>query len=144
MTAKEYLSQLKLLDLKINHRIRQRDELKEIMYSIPAVNTENERVSGGVKRNYNKVDKYADMEKEIDKMIDEFVFIKHKIIGEIHQLTRPLFVDVLYKKYVEFKRLEIVAVELDKSYQYIVEVHGYALKEFSNRFNTLLKTYDYM
>lgn len=130
MTAKEYLSQLKILDIKINQRLRQKEELKEIMYSIPAVNTENERASGGVKRNYNKVDKYIDMEREIDKIIDEFVNLKHKIVGEIQRLNNPLFIDILYKKYVEFKGLELIAVEMNYNYNYIRHIHGTALKRF--------------
>lgn len=130
MTAKEYLSQLKILDIKINQRLRQKEELKEIMYSIPAVNTENERVSGGVKRNYNKVDKYTDMEREIDKIIDQFVDLKHKIVGEIQLLNNPLFMDILYKRYVEFKGLELISVEMCYNYNYIRHMHGIALKKF--------------
>lgn len=130
MTAKEYLSQLKILDIKINQRLRQKEELKEIMYSIPAVNTENERVSGGVKRNYNKVDKYTDMEREIDKIIDQFVDLKHKIVGEIQLLNNPLFMDILYKRYVEFKGLELISVELCYNYNYIRHMLGIALKKF--------------
>lgn len=130
MTAKEYLSQLKILDIKINQRLRQKEELKEIMYSIPAVNTENERVSGGVKRNYNKVDKYTDMEREIDKIIDQFVDLKHKIVGEIQLLNNPLFMDILYKRYVEFKGLELISVEMCYNYNYIRRMHGIALKKF--------------
>ena len=130
MTAKEYLSQLKLLDVKINQRKNQQEKLKDARYNFFAVNTENEKVSGGVKSSYNKSDKYMDIEKAIEKDIDEYFALEHKIIGEIHQLTNPLYVNILHKKYVEFKGLELIAVEMNYNYNYIRHMHGSALKRF--------------
>ena len=130
MTAKEYLSQIRVLDTKINQRLRQQEELKEIIYSVSSINTEDEKVKGGVKNSYNKIDKYIDMEQEIDNIIDEFVDLKNKIIWEIHQLKNPLFLDILYKKYVEFKTLELIAVEMNYNYNYVRRKHGEALKYF--------------
>lgn len=148
MTAKEYLMKLKILDVKINQKLEEISALRASLKSISSVNTTEERVKGGSSagdarfvRTLAKIDK---MEYKVDEEIDRFVDEKHKIINEIQELSNPLHIDILYKKYVEFKRLEAVAVELDKSYQYIVEVHGYALKEFANKFATLLKTYDNM
>lgn len=130
MTAKEYLSQLKLLDVKINQRKNQQEKLKDARYNFFAVNTENEKVSGGVKSSYNKSDKYMDIEKAIEKDIDEYFALEHKIIGEIHQLTNPLYVDILYKRYVEFKGFELIADEMGYNYTYIRRMHGVALTKF--------------
>lgn len=146
MTAKEYLMELKVLDTKINQKLAEISTLRALSTSISAVNTTEERVKGGnaagdarFVKTLAKIDK---KEREADGMIDEFIDEKNKIINEIYELPNPLHIEILYKKYVEFKRLEVVSVELDKSYQYIVEVHGYALKEFEKKFATLLKTYD--
>lgn len=130
MTAKEYLSQLKLLDVKINQRKNQLEKLKDVRYNFYAITTEKEKVSGGVKSSYNKSDKYMDIEKDIEKGIDEYFALEHKIIGEIHQLTNPLYVDILYKRYVEFKDLELIAGEVGYNYNYIRRMHGVALAEF--------------
>lgn len=148
MTAKEYLMQLKVLDVKINQKLDEISALRASLTSISTVKTTEERVQGGSvssdARFVRTLAKIDEMEREVDAEIDRFVDAKHKIINQIHKLTNPLHIEILHKKYVEFKRLEVVAVELDKSYQYIVEVHGYALKEFTNKFATLLKTYDTM
>lgn len=148
MNAKEYLMQLKVLDVKINQKLDEISALRASLTSISSVNTAEERMQGGsiagdarFVKTLAKIDK---MEREVDAEIDRFVDEKHKIINQIHELTNPLHIEILHKKYAEFKRLEVVSVELDKSYQYIVEVHGYALKEFTNKFATLLKTYDSM
>jgi len=42
--------------------------------------------------------------------------------------------------YVEFKKFEIVAIEMNFTYQYIVELHGYALQDFERTYENLLKT----
>lgn len=146
MTAKEYLMKLKVLDVKINQKLEEISALRALLTSIPAVNTTEERVKSGnaagdarFVKTLTKIDK---KEREADEIIDKFIDEKNKIINEIHELSNPLHIEILHKKYVEFKRLEVVSVELDKSYQYIVEVHGYALKEFEKKFATLLKTYD--
>jgi hypothetical protein len=39
-------------------------------------------------------------------------------------------VELLYKRYVEFKRLEVIAVELNYTYSYIRAEHGHALQSF--------------
>lgn len=52
-----------------------------------------------------------ELEQEINAEIDRVVDEKHEIINQIQALQNPKHIDILYKHYVEFKRLEIVAVE---------------------------------
>lgn len=148
MTAKEYLRQLKVLDVKINQKLVEILALRASLTSISAVKTTEEMVQGGSASNdagfVRTLAKIDEMEREVDSEIDRFVDAKHKIINQIHELTNPLHIEILYKKYVEFKSLELVSVEMNYTYQYIVEVHGYALKEFQKKFAILLKTYDEM
>ena len=77
---------------------------------------------------------------EINAEIDKFVDEKHLIINQIQALNDPKHIELLYKRYVEFKRLEAVAVEMNYTYQYIVELHGYALKEFQSTHENLLNS----
>lgn len=66
---------------------------------------------------------------------------KHKIINQIQSLKNSKYIEILYKHYVEFKRLEVVAVEMNFTYQYVVELHGYALKDFQTTYENLLNSY---
>ena len=138
MKAKEYLGQLTKLNLLINQKLQEVSDLRASMKSIPAVNTNEERVQGGSIKSdagfVNSIAKIQMLEKETDAEIDKFVDKKHKIINEIQSLSNEKHIDILFKKYVEFKRLEKVAVEMNYTYQYIVLVHGYALKEFQKKF----------
>ena len=69
-----------------------------------------------------------DLEAEIDKEIDGFVNKKHQIINQIQ---------VLFKRYVEFMRLEVVAVEMGYTYQYTRDLHGNALRNFERSYTNL-------
>ncbi len=130
MRGKEYLEELKRLSIFIKQRERELEELKERAYSVSAVNTEREKVKGGRKPLCTAVDKYIDREREIHKIIGEYMDKKHCIIGEIQRMKNPLYAEILYKRYVEFESLEKIADEMNYNYNYIRRVHGYALKEF--------------
>lgn len=145
MTAKEYLKQLKVLDVKINQKLEEISALRASLTSISAVNTTEERVQGGSASNdarfVRTLAKIDAMEQEVDSEIDRFVDAKHKIINQIHKLTNPLHIEILHKKYVEFKSLELVSVEMNYTYQYIVLLHGYALNEFHKKFQYIFNDY---
>ena len=152
MTAKEYLSQLRLLDIKINQKIKEAEELKALAFNAGALSAEGERVQtslSGSSRQCDMIEKYVDLQVEIDSEIDKYVDLKHKIINEIHQLSDPRYVELLNLRYVpdkegRVKRLEDIAVVMKKSnggeysYQRIRELHGYALKAFGEK---ILKYY---
>ena len=87
------------------------------------------------------VHKIIELEKEINAEIDKFVNKKHEIINQIQGLKDTRHIEILYKRYVQFKSLETISVELNYTYQYTRELHGYALQDFQRTYKTLLKTY---
>ena len=73
--------------------------------------------------------------RKIKKNILVFSFdLKHKIINEIQGLGNILHIDILFKKYVQYKSLELIAVETGYSYDYVKHAHGYVLENFYNKF----------
>ena len=74
-----------------------------------------------------------DLEAEINAEIDRFVDEKHKIINQIQGLKNSDYISLLFKRYVEFKSLERICVEMNFSYDYIKHLHGYALKDFEDK-----------
>ena len=133
MTAKEYLRQLKLLDIKIQQRIKEKEELRLDAYGTGGSMPDSERVQTSPSGDglLNSVARYVDIEADINRMISEFVTQKHKIIGEIQRLEDERYVQVLYKRYAEFKTYEKIAVEMNYTYEHICRLHGWALKEFA-------------
>lgn len=138
MKAKEYLQQLQRLDSLINQRIKELCDLRVMLTNIGSFDYSKDRVqtsSSGDAQFVKTIGKIVELEEEINREINNFIDEKHKIINQIQTLQNPKHIDILYKHYVEFKRLEIVAIEMNYTYQYVVLLHGYALKEFSKKFN---------
>lgn len=145
MKAKEYLQQLQRLDTMINQKIKELGDLRLMSQSVGGIDYSKELVQSSPSGDapfVKPVLRMIELEQEINAEIDRFVDEKHEIINQIQALQNPKHIDILYKHYVEFKRLEIVAVEMNFTYQYIVELHGTALKEFQLTHENLLNSND--
>lgn len=145
MKAKEYLQQLQRLDTMINQKIKELGDLRLMSQSVGGIDYSEDRVQSSPSGDapfVKPVLRMIELEQEINAEIDRFVDEKHEIINQIQALQNPKHIDILYKHYVEFKRLEIVAVEMNFTYQYIVELHGTALKEFQLTHENLLNSND--
>jgi hypothetical protein len=138
MTAKEYLRQLKRLEIKIDQRRQERDRLLSDAMGNGSPRLSRDRVQTSVSGDTmgEKLAECADIQAEIDALIKKLVADRHRIIGEIHMLTDARYIQILYLHYVEGKRLEDVAEMMVKtngepySYDHIASLHGMALREF--------------
>jgi len=132
MRAKEYLRQIRKLDIKINQRIKEQGELRSRMFSIGGSSTDSVRVQESREGDKlsNAVSEYLDMEAEIDAMIDDLVNAKHRIIGEIQSLEDERYMQILYMRYVEYKHFYEIADELHYSLEHTIRLHGWALVQF--------------
>ncbi len=81
----------------------------------------------------NPVSRIIDLEAEINNEIATFVGEKHKIINQIQGLKNTDYSSLLYDRYVKYKSLEQICVDMNFSYDYIRHMHGYALKDFENK-----------
>jgi len=133
MEAKEYLQQIRTLTVKIRQRTEEVEELREAAMSIGSPAPDKEKIqSSGVKdTTAEKIAKYADMAKDIDNMILELACTKHRIIDEIHQLSDAKYIEILYKRYVQLKRWELIAIEMSYDYDYVRALDSKALQAFS-------------
>ena len=139
MKSKEYLQQLKLLDVKIDQKLKQAGDLRQMAQATGALDYSKDRVqtSSSGDALSNAVIKYLSLEEEIDRQIDQFVDLKNQIINQIQGLKDVNYVQVLFKRYVEYKKLEVIAVEMDYTYSYVRALHGYALQEFERTYTIL-------
>lgn len=140
MKAKEYLQQLQRLDVLITQKIEELDDLHLKSRSISGVDYSKENVQTSFSGNapfVEIIERIADIEAEINNEIDKFVNSKHKIINQIQGLRSCIYIEILYKRYVQFKCLEEIAEEMNFAYQYIRELHGCALKEFEKTYKNL-------
>ena len=102
MTAKEYLSQIRLLNLKIDQKMEEKADLMSRAAGNHSPTLTKDKVQSSISgdRMSNTIDRYVDLEKEIDDLIDRYVDKRDMIINQIHQLEDPRYVELLQLKYV--------------------------------------------
>ncbi len=138
MTAKEYLQQVRLLDLKIDQKMDQLSDLRaKAVNSGQALSADKVQTSVSGDRTARIVENCVDLEAEIEELIRSFIRLKSRIIDEIHELDDYRYVELLYRKYIQYMRLEEISCKMKKrngepySYDHIAALHGEALKSFS-------------
>lgn len=137
MTAKEYLSQLGLLDQKIKHK---KQELREaggnrgIHARKDGSEVENIQTSfGSAQGNQTEAQalRVVSLEEDIENRIIQYMELKHRLIDEIHDINDSLFIDILYRRYVRNERnFTQIACDMGYTYKYIINKHGEALMAF--------------
>lgn len=130
MMPKEYLRQLRTLTIKTYQKMDELDSLKAAAENVSA-GIGSERVQTSPKdRMPDDISRIVDLESEIQKDIQELLILKNKIINEIQGLSNPVYIEILYKRYVEYKQFEEIAIEINYSYRQVLRIHGFALQEF--------------
>ena len=100
--AKEYLKQVETLDTKIQQKKIELDSLKDNAIGLGAFDYAKEKVQTSASESMSgKVAKYVDLENEIHEDIERFTELRHKVIGQIHMLDDPKYINVLFEKYIE-------------------------------------------
>ena len=141
MTAKEYLKEIKKIDVAIDQKQIEYETLKGSRTYIGSMDYSAERVQTSPDGSgFTRIsDRITDMQREINDEIDQWHDMRHERIRQIQQLSKVEYVDILFRKYVQYQSLETIASELGFSYNYTCNLHGEALKEFIEKFLTNLK-----
>lgn len=131
LTAKQYLDQLRIIDTKINQKTEELADLMTVATSTGAIDYSKDRVQTSPQNaQENRICKYVDLDAEINREIDEFVDIKHRVTKEIQELNVDYYIKILFKVYVQYKTVKDAANEIGLSYQYVRDLHKKALKAF--------------
>ena len=135
-SPKEYLRQIRLFDICIRQKEAELAAMRSELENMSAAVT-GERVQTSAKDKMSeKVSHIVDLEAMIIQDKEKFLRMKDRIINEIQSLENSVYVDILYKRYVEYKQLEEIAVEMNYSYRQVLRLHGFALQEFK-RWHTM-------
>lgn len=131
LTAKQYLDQLRVIDTKINQKMEELADLMTAATSTGGIDYSKDRVQTSPQNaQENRICKYVDLDAEINREIDEFVDIKHRVTKEIQELNVDYYIKILFKVYVQYKTVKDAANEIGLSYQYVRDLHKKALKAF--------------
>lgn len=130
MTAKEYLSQVRTIDIEINTKLHEIEELKQRSLCVQS-GTVSERVQCSNDNSANKIiDKIIDLESLINREIDKLVDLKAEIHSRIMQLNDSRYRILLIEHYINGRTLEHIAESMKCSDRHVRRLHAHALQVF--------------
>jgi hypothetical protein len=131
LTAKEYLCNVQDKDKEIIAQEEYIEALRGVLESI-SVNMDSERVqSTSDPDKFGKIFAQIDEEeRKLKRMKDDFLIYKLGVVTAIKQVQTDKHRKLLYEKYINYKSFKVIAVLMNYSYDYILELHGNALTEF--------------
>ncbi|MCM1227575.1 MAG: hypothetical protein NC320_09175 [Clostridium sp.] len=113
MTAKEYLEQARFLDLRINAKLEEVEQLNALATKATSVYSD---MPGSPNRDTAKmaktIEKIVDLENEIDRDIDELVDLKREISNVIKRVQNQEHQYILEQRYLHFVKWEYIAVDM--------------------------------
>lgn len=137
MKIREYLGQIRVLTVKIEQRRAQAAELRDQAESLMAMELKPDVVqtSKPASAMEEKVVKYLDLEQEILELTDQLEGARQRIITDIHSLDDERYINVLYKRYVEGKRMTAISREMNYAYVYTSRLCVRAEEALGRRLN---------
>lgn len=129
MTTKEYLSQVYLIDHRINRELEEFKSLHDL--ATKATSILNDPLVSCSKNNQQMesiILKIVDLENKINNDLDKLIDLKAEITSKIKQIEKPEYQILLELRYLQFKKWEQIAVEMAYSIQHIFRMHAKALK----------------
>lgn len=132
MTAKEYLSEVQRLQTIIEQKQERIKEIREKASTVRAVRFDFWKVqdSRQTDRIGETAAKIVDLETEVKNDIMDLIYYRHEAINQIHKLNNVLYIQLLFKRYIEGKDFKTIAHETKFAYDYVKTVHKPALKAF--------------
>lgn len=135
MKTKDYLSQVSRLSKMINNKLSEISQLREVSVSISAIgNDEKVQTSPNFDKIGTAIAKIDELENNIDKMIDEYLVKRERIITQIDTMEEESVYQILFSRYIEKKTFEKIATEMKYSWRQIVRLHGKALQQFEKKY----------
>lgn len=133
--ARAELEKLRELNMRIDALIEEKEKLAARVTSL--TRPLSEPVSGTKRSDIaNAAVKLADMDKEIDKAIDEYSERKKRILIRINAITDIRYRTLLFLYYANTVPLRLHEVAKIMHYQYstIKVMHGYALDAYQRKY----------
>lgn len=135
MTAKEYLSQIGLAEI----RIRQMEEqLDGCHHQNDVVMVQHSQSNATEDRLISRIDR----EREILAAIEEQTQLRLRITMEIHKLNNATYIQLLYARYVRLQKFEQIALDMGYEYSWIRHLHRAALDAFAEMYGLENGKYD--
>ena len=132
MTAKEYLSQYRYINIKINSKIAQQQRLRELATCVSPSSDGGGHNSGVSDKVGSIVVKIADLDAEINAEIDNLIDVQKDIMRTISKIDDERLRIILTERYINCWTFERIADDIHYSYMQTFRLHGQALVAVQN------------
>lgn len=137
MQAKDFLKQVNKLDKMIENKLIEKKQWMDVALNVTSGgksikingtlhNMDKVQASKNPQKMADAINKYIDLEKEIDACVDKLIETKTEVVKTIEQLS-PAEYDLLHKVYIQYMSFQEVALIHNRSYTSITTLHGRAL-----------------
>lgn len=138
MTAEQYLQQIQILDVQIQQDMEQVDYIRNRAKGVTAIRYDRDRVQTSPSdRLCSDVCSIVTLDDRITSEIDKLCDAKQLIIRQIRGLRDPVYIQILYKVYVQYKTLKVAGMEIGISYTTVLQKHRDALTVFASMYDLI-------
>lgn len=138
MTAEQYLQQIQILDVQIQQDMERLDELKNRAKGVTAIRYDKDKVQTSPSdRLCSDVCSIVTLDERITVEIDKLCDAKQLIIRQIRGLKDAVYIQILYKVYVQYKTLKVAGMEIGISYTTVLQKHRDALTVFASQYDLI-------
>lgn len=128
MTVKEYLSQARFLDQRINSKIQQVASLNNLATKVTSTLTGMpHNPSHATSTMEETISKIVDFQAEINSDIDRLVDLKKALFTTIQAVGNTEYQTILEKRYLCFQSWEKISAEMGYDLRWLYRLHGKAL-----------------
>lgn len=136
--AKTYLQKIRLYDVQIDNKLEELARLRAMSTKVTST-LSGDVVSGSRSQDKlgNTVAKIMALEADVDRRVDALCDLKHTAMEIIDRLQNPNHIEVLHKRYFQYKSLEQISVDMGYSYRNVCYIHGKALQAMTALMNEM-------
>lgn len=134
MTAKEYLNNVRTIDIQLKVKEHRLVKLRQDLCSLSSIDYRKDRVDGGKPVDMStKIAAIQDLEEKINAEWDELLRIRTEAEDKINCLSDPLHRVILTERYINCKGWDDIKDVLQyRSMRGVMKLHVKALKEFES------------
>lgn len=134
MNAKEYLEYVRSLDIRLRMKDAQISQLQRDICCIRALDYTKDRISGGSPVDISdKIARLDELIRAANEEWDELIEMREQAKTLIAKLESATQQEVLTKRYIQNKRWEQIAVEMNITWRHTFRIHRAALDGFSQK-----------
>lgn len=134
MTAKEYLEYVRSLDTRLRMKEERIAQLQHDICSLQALDYAKDKITGGSPIDVSdKIARLDELIRDTNREWDELIEMREQAKTFISKLESATQQEVLTKRYIQNKRWEQIAVEMNITWRHTFRIHRAALEGVSQK-----------